>query len=245
MEKIKFLDINFSDVTEKEAMTYSINNFFCENGKKGNIVVTVNPEFAVKADEDEHFKKLLDEANLCIPDGIGIIYGSRYLNTPLKEKIGGFTYTMNVISYLNKVKGSVYLLGAAEGVVDIAANKLKTSYPDLIISGYRNGYFDESEEEAIVKTIASTNTDYLLVCLGIGKQEEFMVKYREKLNVKAMIGNGGAIDTIAGEVKRAPVIWQKISLEWLFRALDDKKRFKRLKTMLPKYFRLLRRYKKQ
>jgi len=245
MDKVNVLGVGVSNVTLKEALDYSMKTFFDPDQAQGKIIVTPNPEFMVKADQDADFKAVLNQADLCLPDGIGVIKGAKYLGLNLKEKVGGYTYTLAVVEALAKRQGSVYLLGGQVGVADKAAEIMKRDYPGIQIAGCQHGYFKADEEEAIVAAISESQADYLIVCLGVIRQENFMFKYREQLNVKAMIGNGGALDTLCGVVKRAPVIWQKLGLEWLYRALDDKKRFKRLKDMIPAYFKLLKQEKKK
>lgn len=239
MDKVNVLGINICNVTIDEAVDYSFDHFFSSSSKDANIIVTPNPEFIVTAHNDHNFAEILNNSDLCIPDGIGVIWGANYLKTPLKEKVGGLTYTLAVIERLAKQNGSIFLFGGAEGIAEEAAYKLREKYPGIRIAGCRSGYYQKDEELSIVKEISNTNADYLIVCLGVSKQEKFMYTYKDKLNVKAMIGNGGAFDTITGVVKRAPELWQKAGLEWLFRALDDKKRFSRLRSNTPVYLRML------
>jgi len=243
MEKVNVLGVNFSNVTMDQALDYSFNQFF-KSESKGHIIVTPNPEIVIKANQESDFSKMINQADLCLPDGIGVVLGAKYLNKSLKEKVGGYSYTMAVLERLAKQKGSVYLFGAGEGVAKKAADKLSTDYPGLEIAGYHSGYYSQEDEIYIVEDIAASEADYLIVCLGAGRQESFMYKYKDQLNVKAMIGNGGAIDTMTGVVKRAPDLWIKLGLEWLYRALDDKKRLQRVRVMIPAYFKLLRQEKK-
>ena len=239
MEKINVLGIDICNMTLDEVLEYSFEYFFSSDMRKGNIIVTPNPEFLVTAHKDSEFSVILNNADLCIPDGIGVIYGARFLNKSLKEKIGGLNFTMAVVERLAKQEGSIFLFGAAEGIAEKAAEEFKKQFPGIKIAGFRSGYYQKEDELAIVEEIANSNADYLIVCLGISKQERFMHSYKDQLNVKAMIGNGGALDTVAGVVKRAPELWQRVGLEWLFRALDDKKRFVRLRAMIPTYLGML------
>ena len=99
-------------------------------------------------------------------------------------------------------------------------------YPDIRIAGKRNGYFDDSTE--IINNINETKPDFLFVCLGAPKQERFMKNHREELDVKLMAGLGGSLDVFAGHVSRAPVSWQKLGLEWLYRLIKQPSRIGRM-----------------
>ena len=232
MKKTEILGIKVSKVTMEEAVTISLNNFIQED--RLHMVITPNTEIIMKASEDEEHKKIINEADLVIPDGIGVVYASKLTKEKLKTRVGGLDYTLAMMDKLKDREGRVYILGAKPGVAKKAAEILEKDYPGINVVGARDGYYKASEEEKIIEEIASLNVDYLILGLGSPRQEKIMDKYKETINVKIAIGNGGAIDTIAGIASRAPLLWQKIGMEWLYRAITDPKRIPRL-IAIPKF----------
>jgi len=201
---------------------------------KINMIFTPNPEFIVNADKDEEFKFILNSSSLNIPDGNGIVWASNKMKKPLKERVAGYDFIHKMFDFGKNKNISFYFLGARPGIAEKAKDKLKEKYEGIKIVGTHDGYFDIDEEESIVKEINKSNPDILLVALGSPKQEKFIYKHKDKLKCKIAIGVGGCFDVISGEVKRAPKIFIKLKLEWLYRGLTDVKRFKRL-TAIPKF----------
>jgi len=201
---------------------------------KINMIFTPNPEFIVNADKDEEFKFILNSSSLNIPDGNGIVWASNKMKKPLKERVAGYDFIHKMFDFGKNKNISFYFLGARPGIAEKAKDKLKEKYEGIKIVGTHDGYFDIDEEENIVKEINKSNPDILLVALGSPKQEKFIYKHKDKLKCKIAIGVGGCFDVISGEVKRAPKIFIKLKLEWLYRGLTDVKRFKRL-TAIPKF----------
>lgn len=204
---------------------------FMDSGEK-SYVVTPNPEIAWLCHKDEKFKNIVNDAFLVLPDGIGIIYGAKILNRPLKSKVAGIDYASALFEKMRNTGKTVFLFGAKPGVAEKAAENLKEKYPGLIISGTNDGYF--KDDKPIIEKINSARPDLLLVCLGAPKQEYWMANNLDKLDVKLMAGLGGSLDVFAGVVERAPEIWQKLGLEWLHRLLKDPKRIKRM-SILPAF----------
>ena len=127
-----------------------------------------------------------------------------------------------------------YFLGSKPGIAEKAKGNLENTHEYIKIVGTHDGYFGEDDEENIINDINSKNTDVLLVALGSPKQEKFIYRYKDKLNCKIAIGVGGCFDVISGTVKRAPKLFIKLKLEWLYRGLSDFKRIKRL-AAIPKF----------
>jgi bacterial polymer biosynthesis proteins, WecB/TagA/CpsF family len=221
-EKIDVLGVEFDNITMDEAVDYAMELI---SRHQSSYVVTPNPEIVWMCRTDENLKDAVTGASMVLADGIGIIYGAKILKTPLKEKIPGTDFAARLIDELAKRSGSVYLLGSKPGVADGAAEKMKKEHPGLVISGTHDGYF--KEDKAIIDDINSKKPDFLLVCLGAPKQENWMKKNSAYLDVGIMAGLGGTLDVYAGTVKRAPEKWQKLGLEWLYRLLKEPKRISR------------------
>ena len=228
---MEVLGIRIDEVNMDEALQKA--KGFLESDKF-NMIFTPNPEFIINADKDEEFKVILNSSSLNIPDGNGIVWASKKLKTPLKERVAGYDFIHRIFDF-GKDKGiSFYFLGSKPGVAEKAKDKLKEQYEGIKIVGIHDGYFDLEEEEKLIKEINKAKPDFLLVALGSPKQEKFIYKYKDKLNCKIAIGVGGCFDVISGEVKRAPQIFIKLKLEWLYRGLGDIKRLKRL-TAIPQF----------
>ena len=223
MKKIDVLNVKFDNITKQEAVAFALDSI---HHRRGGYVVTPNPEIVMEAAVNPDLSNALDCAELVLPDGIGIIYGARILGTPLREKVPGIDFADDLMEQLAKRGGSVYLFGAKPGVAEKAAAKLAKKHSGLVISGCSDGYF--TDDSGIIKEINHAKPDLLLVCLGFPKQEIWMHQNKEHLNVGLMAGLGGSLDVFAGEVLRAPVSWQKLGLEWLYRLMKQPSRIGRM-----------------
>lgn len=203
---------------------------------------TPNTEIVMMCKADEEFRNLINESDINIPDGIGLILGSKIKKKRLKEKVAGFELSMHLIEEANKKNQKLYIVAGKPGVALAAGEKIKQNYPNVILAGCQDGYFkgthlgyeDSLEEKAIIDDINEKEPDVLFVGLGAKKQELWIQKNAPKINAKIMIGNGGTTDVIAGNVKRAPNFFVKLGLEWLYRLIKQPQRIKR-QILLPKF----------
>lgn len=200
-------------------------------------IVTPNSEIVVNASKDETLKKLISNASLIIPDGIGLVYASKILGYSLSERVTGIDFLEKIIGYLEETGQSIFFLGskpAQEGkdsVAQMAANKIVEKYPKLKVAGTHHGYFKKADEPDVVKRINESGADFLCVALGSPKQEEFVATHITELQVKASIGVGGSLDVWAGTLKRAPEFYQNHGLEWLYRFIQEPTRYKRMAAL--------------
>ncbi len=231
MKKANILGVAF-DIVNLDTAVHRVQTFLSKD--TCHTIVTPNPEIVENSRNNSKLKQALDNADLTVADGIGIIYASKILSLDLKQRVTGIDLMNAIIKLAEREDKSIYLLGAKPNVAKIAAKNLKTAHPKLRIAGYRDGYFKEVEEKDIIGEINSLKTDILFVALGSPKQEIFMQQYRDELTAKVTMGVGGSFDVIAGTVKRAPVFYQKLGLEWLYRAVKEPKRFVRLLS-IPKF----------
>jgi len=227
--RVDVLGTEFDNIAKAEAVEYAYKLML---ERKGAYVVTPNPEIVMICREDNEAKKAIQEADLVIADGIGVIYGAKILGTPLKERIPGIDFTSALFAKMAENGRSVYLFGSRPSVAEKAAENLKSKYPGLVVCGTHDGFF--TDDANIVKNINEAAPDLLLVCLGAPKQEKWMMSRKDSLNVGLMIGAGGSLDVFAGVVERAPEKWQKMGLEWLYRLLKEPKRLGRM-MKLPKF----------
>ncbi len=217
---VKFDTYTFEEAREKALALLELN--------KKSMIFTPNPEFVLSARKDPEFLKILNHGNLVIPDGIGIIYASRILNkVRIPERVPGGDLIYAMFDQMRKAGKTAYFLGAAPKIAERAKKNMEEKFPGLKVIGAHDGYFDKSEEKRIIEEINQLNPDFLLVGLGVIKQERWIYNNRERLNCRAFIGCGGYIDVMAGKVKRAPIFFQKLGLEWLYRLIKEPKRIKR------------------
>lgn len=227
--KIDVMGVLFDNVTMDEALE-NARKLLNEDG--ADYVVTPNSEIVYEAMADESLKELLNGASMVLPDGAGVVLGSKILGTPLKQKVAGVDFADRLLAELAQTGGSVYLLGSKPGIAELAAQKMVEKHPGLTIAGLADGYF--KEEAPVIEKINAVKPDVLFVCLGAPKQEKFMVNHRDELQVRLMAGLGGSLDAFAGTVKRAPKWMIDLSLEWLYRLIKEPWRFKRM-LRLPKF----------
>lgn len=198
-------------------------------------IYTPNPEIVMMAAKDEKFKTTLNKGDLVIADGIGLIYASKIRRKPLQERVTGFDTSMYIIEEAEKKGLSLFIIGGKDGVAKRACENLQASHPKLKIAGYHHGYFKgahigqdgHAEELKVVEEINNSKADLIFVCLGAIKQENWIDYNADKLECKIAIGNGGTVDVLAGDVKRAPEFFQKLGLEWFYRLVSEPSRIKR------------------
>ena len=193
-------------------------------GDEKRTVVTPNPEIIWMAKNDPDFCDVLNNAGLRLADGIGVVIASRMLKKPLPERVAGYDFLQELL----KLGRKTFFFGGKPGVAESAAKGRGN------VVGTHHGYFVEEESEDIIKKINDSGAEILVVCLGAPRQEKWIAQYREQLSPTIAIGAGGALDVMAGNVKRAPRWMQKCGLEWLYRALSDPKRIGRL-FAIPKF----------
>lgn len=211
-------------------------------------VVTANPEMVMFAKKNRKYKVILNQADMTVADGIGIVLGAKYLRTPLPERVTGFDTVSLLLRMRNTTekKTRVFCLGASEEVITKATETIQQEYPHIDIVGKHHGYFEANseEEKAVVQQIAAAQPDLLLVGMGLEKQETFIYTYKSKLQAKIAIGVGGTFDVLSGKTKRSPELFQKLHLEWFWRLCSEPSRWKR-QLNLPLFVLAVMKSKKQ
>lgn len=189
-------------------------------------VVTPNPEIVDLARARESYRQILNGAGLVLPDGIGVVKAAKLLGRPLKGRVPGIDFASGLLPRLAAEGRRLYLLGGKPGVAEQAAENLKTRVPGLVVCGTHDGYFQDPAP--VVEAIRAARADVAFVCLGAPKQEEWMARFGPETGAHLMVGLGGALDVYAGNVKRAPAVWQKLGLEWCYRLLHQPSRIGRM-----------------
>ncbi len=204
-------------------------------------VLAVNPEKVIKAQSDVTVMRLLTNAGLLIPDGIGVVLAARIFGLGKMGRVPG-AELMPKLCELAKVRGyKVFLFGASPEVNERAAQKLRETYRGLNIVGRQHGFVRDDEIPELLDRINASGAQIMFVALGSPRQELWIEKYAPILNVKIFQGVGGTFDVIAGSVKRAPWVFRKMHLEWFYRLAVQPRRLLR-QTALPRFaYQVLRR----
>lgn len=225
------LGVPFDVVTMEEAVAQAKALLESEGQ---HFICTPNPEIVMEAQKDAELMGILHNADLVVPDGVGVVWASKYSRYRLTERVAGYDLTQRLMRELADTEATFYFFGGAPGVSAAAARKMKKQYPALKIVGGHNGYFDEKEEKRIIQNIKSLSPSILLVGLGAPKQEKWIYDNLRLTGAKLAIGVGGSFDVMAGNVKRAPKLFQRLGLEWFYRLITQPTRWKRM-LRLPKF----------
>ena len=221
--RVNVLGVGFDNLTMDEAVARAVELL----GEEGtHYVVTTNPEIVEVCRENLAAKIAVNEADLVLPDGIGVVKGAAMLGTPLKEKTPGIEFAAHIVERMARERLSLYLLGAKPGVAEQAAEKLAAQYPGLRIAGTHDGYFQE--DGPVIEAIRQSGADVVFVCLGAPKQELWMAKNGPATGAHLLCGLGGSLDVFAGVVERAPKFWSDHGLEWFYRLCKEPKRIGRM-----------------
>ena len=244
MEKINIRGIDFDNVTLPEAIEYLT---ALAHGDKTCAVVTANVEIVQKCIEEEDFAEIVRQADVILPDGVGVIKASKILETPLKSPVPGVEVGETLVKKSGEEDMPVFFMGGKPGIAETAAEKLKEKYPNAKIVGTHHGYFNKTNDEnnAVISKINASGALILFVCLGFPAQENWMIANRDRLDsVRVMIGLGGSLDVYSGTLKRAPSFFRKLSLEWFYRLIRQPKRIIRMRK-LPVFYFGTKKYKRQ
>jgi N-acetylglucosaminyldiphosphoundecaprenol N-acetyl-beta-D-mannosaminyltransferase len=197
-------------------------------------VCTINPEFIMIAQDDPNFRHILMRADLCVPDGVGLLWAAKHLGTPLPQRVTGSDGVPIIAERAAQEGWRLYFLGAAPGVADKAAEILRSKHPALQIVGTYSGSPAPEEEDGIVERVNRSGADILFVAYGAPEQDKWIARNLPRLQVKMAMGVGGSLDFVAGVVPRAPLWMQRLGLEWLFRLYLQPWRLRRM-LRLPRF----------
>lgn len=231
MKHVRLLGIRVDDVTFDEALD-AIDQMIVAGG--AHQVVTVNPEFVMRAQQDAAFRQVLDAADLAIPDGQGLLLGARLLGERLRERVAGSDMVPALAALAAARAYRVFLLGAAPGVADRAAEILEALHPGLIVAGTYSGSPAAEDAADIVARVEAARPHLLFVAYGAPAQDLWIYRNQPKMQVPVAMGVGGSLDFIVGVQRRAPVWIQTLGLEWLYRLVQEPRRWRRM-LALPRF----------
>lgn len=245
--RIQFLNTYIDNLTAQEAK--SVVDQMIQNGGT-HYVVTPNSDIVVKMQHDSELKRICDNADLILTDGMIVVRISKYLGNPIKERVCMTDFVWDVCDLADEKNYKVFLFGGKEDVLTKATDNIRKKYPTLnIVDSYSPPFGFETNPiqlEEANERISKSGADILIVFLGCPKQEKFIYQNMNRYNVPISITMGGCVDFIAGSVKRAPRWMQNVGLEWFYRFMQEPKRlFRRYFVDDIKIFELARKYKKK
>ena len=236
--RIKLFQVGIDQVDNQETIQ-KIEEFIVS--KKPHQIVTPDTLAVLRARKDPEYHAILKSADLVTPDGAGILWAATTLNYPLPERVTGIDIIHNICRLATKKGYSLYLLGSYSGVASEAALNLTKKYPGIKIAGTHHGYFGcadyqncenvkngnnnkNKEEEEIIAEIKEKRPDILLVGMGVPKQEKWVNKNLNRLDVPVCMGVGGSFDVLSGRIPRAPLWMQRHGMEWIYRSIKQPNR---------------------
>ncbi|WML24865.1 WecB/TagA/CpsF family glycosyltransferase [Neobacillus sp. OS1-33] len=221
---VPVLNINFVNKRFDQVVEILFSNI---KSNRKSFIVTANPEIVMYAHEHAEYKEIIQSADMVVPDGYGIILASKILNNPIIERVAGYDLMVRLLELGNENQLKIYLLGGREETNQKAVANINSHYPNIQIVGSHHGFFDW-EKNKITSDIKVACPDIIFVALGFPKQEQWIARNLDQFSKGLFIGVGGSIDVLAGEVQRAPRIWQKLNLEWFYRLISQPTRWRRM-----------------
>ena len=243
MEKINIGGLLIDKVDIKEACIITAD--FIEqkkiNNMKPKMIQAVNTDSIVKANISDETAKISNKADLALADGMPLVWVSKFIGKPLKERVAGPDFFEKFSEIADRCSYSYYFLGSTEEVVTVMIKKLKDKHPNIRISGYYCPPFsdmkDENQNVNICNRVNLAKPDVVWVSFGCPKQERWIVENKERLDAAVIMGIGAAFEFASGKIKRAPILFRRLGLEWLYRVYKEPKRlWKRYFVEGPKFF---------
>ncbi len=216
--RVTLFGLDIDALTMEETLD-AIDAMIAEGGTHQHVVVNVAK--VVQASEDPEFRAIVNSCDLVNADGQPIVWAARLLGRPLPERVTGVDLMIRLFERAEKAGYGVYLLGARKSVVSAVVERLAHDHPRLRIVGWREGYWTEEEEEAMVDAIAATRPTILLVGIPSPAKEHFLGRWKERIGASFVMGVGGSFDVYGGLVRRAPRWMQRAGLEWMFRMIQE------------------------
>lgn len=230
MEYFKLYGIKFVQANTGEAVRAALKRI---DAREQTVIFTPNLQMTCRAANDRRLSLLLREADMLLPDGVGLSLLCRINGIPAPRRITGIDTAFAIMQYAARRGLSVFFLGGTDGTAELAEKRLCADIRGLKVCGAHHGYFDKSknsrENLAVLREIQASSADILFVCFGFPEQEKWICENRELLRgVRLIMGLGGSLDVWSGKVRRAPLPVRAIGFEWLWRCMLEPKRFARL-----------------
>lgn len=185
------------------------------------LIGVVNAAKLVNMRTDVALRDSVLSADMILADGMSIVWASRMLGSSLPERVAGIDLMLGMFERGAKRGWRVFCLGAKQDILDRFVAQIRKDFPGLNIVGAQHGYYSPEEEPNVAAAIAAARPDILLAAMTSPKKEQFLARWSAQMNVCVCHGVGGSFDVVAGHVKRAPALWQKMGMEWLYRVLQE------------------------
>jgi len=222
MNRINILNTTIDNLTMQETL-HAIEQSISKSEQIHHVVV--NAGKIVSMQKDLQLRQSVNSSDLINADGQAVVWASKLLRKPLKERVSGIDLMIKLVELAFKKKYKIFFFGAKEEVVSQVVKKYTSQYSYDIIAGYRNGYFQKEEEQDIAREISDSGANILFVAISSPTKENFLFENKQLLQrVNFIMGVGGSFDVISGKAKRAPLWIQKYGLEWFYRLLQEPKR---------------------
>lgn len=220
--RIKILNTLIDNLTIEDTLR-TIDEVIKNNNQLHHVVVNAGKIVAMQ--NDLQLRQSVNKSDLINADGQSVVWASRVLKKPLKERVAGIDLMIKLVELAHKKNYKIFFFGAKEEIVEAVVKKYSTQYSPNIIAGYRNGYFKKEEEQDIAKQISDSGANILFVAISSPTKENFLYENKEHLRgVNFIMGVGGSFDVVSGKVKRAPLWMQNSGLEWFYRFVQEPKR---------------------
>ena len=224
-KRVNILGINVDSLTMKETIA-EVEKYVQD--KKFLHLMGVNADKVLQCIDSPQFKNLVNSCDIINADGISLVLASKLLGNPLPERVAGIDLMLELIKQAEIYKKTIYFLGAKQEIVERTVKNIQKNFPDVNIVGYRNGYFKKDEWKDISNNLKELSPDYIFVGITSPLKEEIIYFLENEGNTGVFMGVGGSFDVLSGSIKRAPILVQKLNLEWLFRISQEPRRlFKR------------------
>lgn len=186
--------------------------------------MAINVAKIVALQRDSGMREIAARCGLITADGQPIVWASKLLGNPLPERVAGIDLMYGLIERAAAKGYRVYILGARQEILERAVKRICALFPGVTIAGYHHGYYSDADELAVVAEIGAAQPDILFVAMSSPRKEYFIGKHRDAMNVPFVMGVGGSIDVMAGVTNRAPMLVQRLGLEWLYRLAQEPRR---------------------
>ncbi|MDY5808897.1 MAG: WecB/TagA/CpsF family glycosyltransferase [Coriobacteriales bacterium] len=227
------------------AQTVAAADWLVSNGRFAHLI-GVNADKLLQMRDDPEMDAVVRRCEVVNADGASMVMAADKMGQPLPERVAGIDLMWELCALAERKGYPVYLLGAKAEVVEKTARVLSEKYPGLNICGYRDGYFKDSEFDAVVSQVAAAGPVVVFIGITSPKKERLIERFRELGETGVFVGVGGSFDVVSGNIPRAPMWMQRANLEWLFRMLQEPKRLlKRYVVGNARFYALLRRELKE
>jgi len=215
---LRFFDVDMANTTMDETLAWLTGR---ARERERTLLAFVNPDCLNIAYVNPDYRQVLQQASRVLPDGIGVNVGCRIKGIALRANLNGTDLFPRLCETLAETGQSIYLLGAQPGRAEATAQAMQARFPQLRVAGTQHGYFDSSEDAAVIRNINASGADILLVAMGAPRQELWLARYQDELQVPVRMGVGGLFDYYSGSIPRAPLWLREIGLEWVWRLLQE------------------------